>query len=382
MLTLSLLYGKRIKKMSILAGLQTLLKPISLKAFLKGFTNHPLLGIDLGQHTIKLLQLKLKNLQISTFGSYTLPPEAITAEGDKRDEYILTALDALLRQLKINQKEVALCLPSKSVIIKKIELPRMEKKEEITSAVFREAEQYIPYELEDVNINYQVVSEEAEKSDRMEVLLVSAKKEVINHQVALVNEVGLIPYIIDVENFALVNAYEACYGKTPGPLAIIDVGASKINVVVVENNIPIFNREVPIGGIYLTKKIQANLNIDYEQAEKIKIEGTSDEKLLSAVKEVFVTVAQEWLQEITAALNFFESSAKTKINEIFLCGGSSRIEGFSECLERSLKKKVHNFNPFNTLRYDSSHFDPAYLEYYNSQIPIAFGLALRTMVER
>ena len=367
--------------MSILAGLQTLLKPISLKAFLKGFTNRPLLGIDLGQHTIKLLQLKLKNLQISTFGSYILPPEAMT-EGEKRDEYLLTALDGLLRQLKIKQKEVALCLPSKYVIIKKIELPRMEKKEEIASAVFREAEQYIPYELEDVNISYQVVSEEAEKLDRMEVLLVSAKKDIINHQVALINEVGLIPYVIDVENFALVNAYEACYGKTPGPLAIIDVGASKINIVVVENNIPIFNREVPIGGIYLTKKIQANLNIDYEEAEKIKIEGTSDKKLLSALKEVFVAVTQEWLQEITAALNFFESSAKTKINEIFLCGGSSRIEGFSEILEKSLKKKVHNFNPFNTLRYDSSHFDPAYLEYYNSQIPIAFGLALRTMVER
>jgi len=367
--------------MSVLAGLQTLLKPISLRAFLKGFAKRPLLGIDLGQHTIKLLRLKLKNLQISTFGSYILPPEAMT-EGEKRDEYLLTALDGLLRQLKIKHKEVALCLPSRSVIVKKIELPRMEKKEEITSAVFREAEQYIPYELEDVNINYQVVSEEAEKSDRMEVLLVSAKKEVINHQVALVNEVGLIPYVIDVENFALVNAYETCYGKTPGPLAIIDVGASKINVVVVENNIPVFNREVPIGGIYLTKKIQANLNVDYEQAEKIKIEGTSDKKLLSALKEVFVTVTQEWLQEITAALNFFESSAKTKINEIFLCGGSSRIEGFSEILERSLKKKVHNFNPFNTLRYDSSHFDPAYLEYYNSQIPIALGLALRTMVEK
>jgi len=78
----------------------------------------------------------------------------------------------------------------------------------------------------------------------------------------------------------------------------------------------------------------------------------------------------------------FESSTKTKINEIFLCGGSSRIEGFSEILEKSLKKKVHNFNPFNTLRYDSSHFDPAYLEYYNYQIPIALGLALRTMVEK
>ncbi|HEC50044.1 MAG TPA: hypothetical protein ENI40_02685, partial [Candidatus Desulfofervidus auxilii] len=176
--------------MSILAGLQALLKPISLKAFLKGFANRPLLGIDLGQHTIKLLQLKLKNLQISTFGSYILPPEAMT-EGEKRDEYLLTALDGLLRQLKIKKKEVALCLPSKYVIIKKIELPRMEKKEEIASAVFREAEQYIPYELEDVNISYQVVSEEAEKLDRMEVLLVSAKKDIINHQVALINEVGL-----------------------------------------------------------------------------------------------------------------------------------------------------------------------------------------------
>jgi len=367
--------------MSILASLQTFLKPVSLRVFLKGFINRSLLGIDLGQHTIKLLQLKLKNLQILTFGSYTLPPEAITAEGNKREEYLLTALDGLLRELKIKQKEVALCLPSRSVIIKKIELPPMEK-EEITSAVFREAEQYIPYELEDVNINYQVVSEGAEKSDRIEVLLVSAKKEVINRYVTLANEVGLIPYVIDVENFALVNAYEICYGKTPGPLAIIDIGASKINVVVVENNIPVFNREVAIGGIYLTRKIQDNLNMDYEQAEKIKIEGTSDKKLLSALKEVFVTVTQEWLQEITAALNFFESSTKTKINEIFLCGGSSRIEGFSEILERSLKKKVHNFNPFNTLRYDSSHFDPAYLEYYNYQIPIALGLALRTMVEK
>jgi len=366
-------------KMSVLSGFHALLKPVSIKAFFKGLFNRPLVGIDLGYHTIKILQFKNKHLDLAAFGSYVLPEEAIV-EPNKRDEYVISALGILVDQLHLKQKEVAICLPSKYVTMKKIELPLL-KESELLSALFTEAEQYIPYDLQEVNLSYQIL-DKGEESEKMQVLIAAAKKDVIEKHVNILKEAGLIPYVMDVENFALANAYEICYGKTDTPIAVVDLGASRIKILVLIENIPVFSREVSTGGVYLTRQIQIRLNLSFNEAEKAKIEGSSDETVEGIIRDIFISVINEWVNEIKTALDFFENNSGTKINKIFICGGSSRIKGLSEVLAKYLKKEIYNFNVFGKVKYNPNLFDPAYLDYFNPQAPVAFGLALRTKVEK
>ena len=365
--------------MKVFSGWRTLLKPVSLSTLLKSFAKKPLIGIDLGRHTIKILRLGQKQNELLDFGTYIMPPETWIDEG-KRDEYALTALSTLKEQLKIKQKEVAISLPAKHVITKKIELPLM-KKDELDKAILVEAEQYIPYNLDEVNLSYQIISEDEKEKKKMEVLIAAAKKEIVEKYVAILTEAGFTPYVLDVENFALANAYEVCYGKDEEPVALIDLGASKMNILVLVNNMPAFTREVPSGGIYLTRQIQEKLKMEFQEAEKVKIESTSDENILKGLKEAFLTVTNEWLQEIKTALEFFEQNSGTKIKKIILCGGSSKIVGFQEAMSKFLNKEVYNFNLFGKIHYNVERFDPAYLEYWSMQAPIAFGLALRNKVE-
>ncbi|HDD35175.1 MAG TPA: type IV pilus assembly protein PilM [Candidatus Desulfofervidus auxilii] len=362
--------------MRVFNSWRALLKPISLTTLFKAFSKKSLLGIDLGRHTIKIVRLGQKG-ELLDFGTHIMPFEGWA--DDKRDEYTLLALKALKEQLKLKQKEVAISLPAKHVITKKIELPAM-KKEELNKAILVEAEQYIPYNLDEVNLSYEVLSENGEKR-HIEVLIAAARKEIVERYIAILTEAGFIPCVLDVENFALANAYEICYGKNEEPVALIDIGASKISILVLINNVPVFAREVPSGGIYLTRKIQEKLKIELEEAEKIKIESTPDENLLESLKEALVEVTNEWLQEIKTALEFFEQNAGTKIEGAILCGGSSRIVGFQEALARYLQKEVYGFNLFGKIHYNVNRFDPAYLQYWNLQAPIAFGLALRDKVE-
>ncbi|MDL1970561.1 MAG: pilus assembly protein PilM [Candidatus Desulfofervidaceae bacterium] len=366
--------------MDIFSGFRTLLKPVSVNAFLKGLFNRPLVGVDLGYHTIKVLRFKNKQLELADFGTYVLPEEAIT-EPDKRDEYLISALGILVDQLQLKQKEVAVCLPSKYVIMKKIELPPM-KESELVSALFTEAEQYIPYDLKEVNLSYQVLMKQGEEKEKIQILIAAAKKDVIEKHVNLLKEAGLIPYVMDVENLALANAYEVCYGKTETPIALVDIGASSIKILVLMDSIPVFSREVSTGGLYLTRQIQTRLNLSFTEAERIKIEGSSDETVNGIVRDILVFVTTEWVNEIKTALDFFEGNSGTKINKIFVCGGSSRIKKLNEVLAKYLKKEIYDFNIFGNVKYNPNLFDPAYLDYFNPQAPVAFGLALRTKVEK
>lgn len=360
--------------MDIFAGFRTLLKPVSIK----GLFNKPLVGLDLGYHTIKVLRFKNKQLDLADFGTYVLPEEAIAAP-NKRDEYVISALGILIDQLQLKQKEVAICLPSKYVAMKKIELPPM-KESELVSALFTEAEQYIPYDLQEVNLSYQILEDQGEETEKKQILIAAAKKDVIETQVNILKEVGLIPYVMDVETFALANAYEVCYGKTETQVALVDIGGSSIKIVVLVDNIPVFSREVSTGGIYLTRQIQKRLNLSFYEAEKVKIEGSSDATVRGIIRDIFISVTHEWINEIKTALDFFESDSARKINKIFICGGASK--GLDKVLAKYLKKEVYNFNVFGKVKYAPKLFDAAYLDYFNPQAAVVFGLALRSRVEK
>jgi len=356
--------------------LRTLLKPVSFKTLLPGFWDKPLIGIDLGSYAIKVLQFKDKEGTLQSVGIYNLPGESLTAK-DKR-EYLVSGISILMEQLKLKQKEVAICLSSKNVVTKRIEV-EIPPKGELHSIILSEAERYIPYNLEDVNLSYTILSE---KENKQEVIIAAAKKETIAEYIDMLREANLTPVVIDVEDFALANAFEACYGITEEAVLVIDMGATKLNIVGLSKGIPIFTREVATGGIDFTKEIQNKFGVSFSEAERIKIEGVEEKNEKDQLQEIFLQITTRWFHEIKTAIDFLENITGKEVNTVYLCGGSSRIVGLAKALAKFLAKKVYMFNTGNKIKYDQNRFDPKYLDYLSPQLPIALGLGLRTKADR
>ena len=356
--------------------IKKLLTPISLGSLFTG--ERSLLGIDLGSHTLKILELSDKGLELVNFGMMTLP-EGADLEDPEKDDLIISTIRKLIEQLNIKKTEVAICLSIHHIIVKKIEIPFMER-EELDEGIIAEAEQHIPYNLQEVNLDYQILGRSSE--DKMDILIAVAKKEVVERYMALFSEAGLRPYVIDAETIALVNAYETFYADRSSIVALIDIGASKINVIVLEDSFLIFNAEIPTGGKYLTRQIQDRFNMNYAQAESIKINGPSDNTLIQPLQDIFTLVINEWITKIKRTLRFFEENHPKAIDKLILSGGSSRIKGLTDLFYKEIKKPVSTFDPFKKLKYPSEKFDAAYLEYSVPQMPIALGLALRKMGEK
>ncbi len=357
-------------------SLKGLIRSIFLSSLFVG--KRGLTGIDLGSHTIKILKLSDNNSELINFRT-TILPEGANLEDIKKDDLIILAIKKLVEQLNVKKTEVAVCLSSHHIIVKKIELPEMGK-EELNDAITAEAEQHIPYSLQEVNLDYQILRRTSE--DKMEILIAVAKKDVVERYMALFSEAGLRPHVVDIETAALVNAYEAFYPEEASVVALVDIGASKINTVILENTIPIFNTGIPSGGNYLTRQIQHKLNMNYTQAESLKINGPSDETLNQPLQDIFTSVVDEWLTKIKKTLDFFEANYLKKIDKLILSGGSSKIKDLTDLFSKEIQKPVSIFNPFGKLKYSVKKFNPTHLEYYMPQMPIALGLALRKTGEK
>jgi type IV pilus assembly protein PilM len=239
-----------------------------------------LIGLDIGSYAVKIVHLmeakgtyRLKDLGIAQ-----LPPSVIVEGAIKDPDEVQTAIKKLVTNLKTKVKGVATSIAGWSVIIKKVDLPQMSE-EELTENIQLEAEQYIPFNVEDVNIDFQILGTSEDKADRMEVMLVAAKKEVIDDYVTLIRKAGLAPQVVDVDFFALENAFEANYDATEsGGVALVDIGATKMNINVLKNGVSMFNRDASIGGFQITEDIQQRFGLEYEEAEKVKL-GMSSEKV-------------------------------------------------------------------------------------------------------
>jgi len=176
--------------------------------------------------------------------------------------------------------------------------------EELTENIQLEAEQYIPFNVEDVNIDFQILGTSEDKADRMEVMLVAAKKEVIDDYASLIKKAGLSPHVVDVDFFALENAFEANYDATEsGGVAMVDIGASKMNINVLKNGVSMFNRDASIGGYQITEDIRQRFGLGFEDAEKVKLGLASDKVPLQDLEAIFVSAATNWSTEVKRAID-------------------------------------------------------------------------------
>src|SRR5512139_1001483 len=232
-------------------------------------------GLDIGSSSVKLVHLKegKRGLHLLAWGQAPLPPEAIVDGALMNSAAIVQAIQELVAQQKVKTREVAIGVRGHSVIIKKISLPRMTQ-EELDESIQWEAEQYIPFDVKDVNIDTQILTPQADAAGQMDVLLVAAKKDLINDFTSVCAEAGLTATVVDVDAFAVQNAYEANYPQVPNqPVVLINVGAAVTNINIVNNGMATFTRDITIGGNAFTEEIQKQLNISAEEAEALKVGG-------------------------------------------------------------------------------------------------------------
>ncbi|MBX7098198.1 MAG: pilus assembly protein PilM [Myxococcaceae bacterium] len=345
------------------------------------------LGLDIGSTGVKLIQLKEQRKRgqvgyaLQSFGMKPLPPEAIVDGALMNSTAIVQAIQELMSELKVKQRDVAIGVSGHSVIIKKISMPRMTQ-EELEEAIQWEAEQHIPFEIKDVNIDTQILKPDAnDATGQMDVLLVAAKKDMINDYTSVVTEAGLLPAVVDVDAFAVQNCFGENYEVPNETVVLINAGAAVVNINIVSGGVTTFTRDVTIGGNQFTEEIQKQLNVSYEEAEALKIggrQGDRDAVVPQEVERVIASVAEQVAGEIQRSLDFYAgTAADATFARVYLSGGTARIPALFKTIESRVGVPVEILNPFKQIEIDNRRFDPAFIMDVAPQAAVAVGLALR-----
>jgi len=342
------------------------------------------IGLDIGSSYVKAVQLKdIKGgYELELFDIVPLPHEIIV-DGSIIDSFrLIDTLKELLRKSRIKIKDTVIGIAGhSSVIIKRISLPEMSE-EELSESIKFEAEQYVPFSIEDVNLDFQILGPK-EEPGQMDVILVAVKKDTINEYVNAVRESGLNPIIVDVNHFALENMYEINYEiESNKNVAIVNVGSSTINMNILKGGISVFTRDSAVGSNLHTEALQREFNLTYENAERLKrgepIENIPPEDAFSIME----LASEEIIDDINRSFEFYRSTELHEdINEVILSGGCALIKDFPRLLSEKVGIETKVIEPFKNIKI-SKKIDLAFMEEIAPIAAVATGLALRRQGDR
>jgi type IV pilus assembly protein PilM len=347
-----------------------------------------LVGLDIGSSSVKAIELKPagKGFRVSAIGVESVPPDSIVDGAIIDGGAVADAVRRLFANKKFKAKDVVASLSGNSVIVKKITLPTMTAAE-LGESIYWEAEQYIPFDIQDVNLDYEILdagtaSQDAQGS--MEVLLVAAKKDKIADYTNVITQAGKTPAIVDVDVFALQNAFEVNYGFDPNAVvAILNAGASAININILAGGQSVFTRDVSMGGNAFTEAVQKELNLPYESAEQLKKGQDVDGATYEDARAVLRAMTDNVLLEVEKTFDFFKATASNdRIDRIMLCGGASRVEGFADSLRERFGTEVEQFDPFRQVACDPKKLGVDNMDDFAPVAAVAMGLALRKVGDR
>jgi len=345
-----------------------------------------IVGLDIGSSCVKAVEVVPRGdgFELAHLGIAPLPHDAIVDGAFLNSGAIVDAIREAIGKSGSKAKQVAAAVSGHSVIVKKISVPAMTV-QELEESIRWEAEQYIPFDVNEVNLDFEVIQHgDAERP--MEVLLVAAKRDLIDDYVNLIGEAGLVPSVIDVAGFAVENAFEANY--EPGPedvVAVINIGAQVTNINVVSAGVPAFTRDVSTGGNQYTAEIQRALSIGFDEAERIKIgepsARESQDVVPQEVEQAMRSVTNNLVGEIARSLDFFSATAAdTRIQRVVLAGGSARVPGIDTVFRERTGLSVEILNPLHKMM-PSNRFDPEFLAQVGPALGVGIGLALRRVDE-
>ncbi len=342
------------------------------------FRKKNLLGLDIGSNSIKAVEFEWgKNPRLKHFGMIPLPPEAIVDGALMDSASIVESIRSLVEGLKIKTKNVAVSVSGHSVYTKAITVP-ITPQDQMEQTILWEAGRQIPFDIEDVRLDYQVL-DEGIKSDQMSVLLVAAKKEMIDDYKAVIEEAGLHPAIVDVDVFAIENAFNLNFESTLDEVvALVNIGASVMNINILKGGTSAFTRDVSMGGRQITEEIQKRLKMTYEEAEAIKLKERDAGAHGGEVEQIIQTMVDQITTVVKQSLEFFlASSSGEDVKKIYLSGGCAKIQLLPSMIEERIDTPVEVFNPFSKVDFNPDVFDPGYIKQVAPLAAVAVGLALR-----
>jgi len=344
-------------------------------------------GLDVGSSTVKAVELtqrgRNRGFDLTHLGVARVPAEAIVQGAFLNAAAITEAIREAIDNAKIRNKNVAAAVCGHSVIVKKVSLPVMSR-EELDEQIRWEAEQYIPFDVNEVNLDFQIL-ESGDDQGQMDVLLVAAKKDLIDDYVQVISEAGLVPVAIDVAAFAVENAFEANYqvGKQE-TVALVNLGAQVVNISIISGGVPCFTRDITTAGNQYTEEIQKALSISFDEAERIKLggQGGGQDVVPQEVEQAMQSVTETVIGEISRSLDFFAAtSSDTRIERVFLSGGAARVAGLKNAFAQRSGLPVEVMNPLSRML-PTNKFEQGYLDEISPSLGVGVGLALRKLERR
>jgi type IV pilus assembly protein PilM len=345
-----------------------------------GFGSKSIVGLDVGSSSIKAVELKKKGgqIEVTHLGLEPLSSDIVVDSMIVDSGTVSSAISKLFADNQIKTKDVATSVSGHSVIVKRIPLPSMSD-QELAETIEKEAAQHVPFDLSDVSLDYQILSDEV-GTPQMDVLLVAVKKDKILNYTNVLSMAGRTPKIVDIDALALQNCYEYNYQPAPGQVvALLNLGASVMNINIVKGTTPLFPRDVSVGGHQYTDSLQKELDLSFDDAESLKLGNKVGTVSEDAKQPILQQVTEIIVLEIQKTFDFFRASAAGEhIEKIYLAGGSSKVPGLMEALRQEFSMPVELLNPFQRVLPPTEGHGAELVEQNPGQMAVAVGLALRS----
>jgi type IV pilus assembly protein PilM len=341
-------------------------------------------GLDIGSSALKAVELRparKEGFELVSLGMEELPQDCIVDGVIISKLPVSDAINRIFTQQAIKNGRINTSISGHSVIVKKIALP-VQSDEELAESIRWEAEQYIPFDISDVNLDYQVLGENI-GTGNLDILLVAVKKDKIIDYTSVIKMAGKNPTLVDVDAFALQNAYEINYEPTSkNTVALLDIGASTMTINIVSGTDFLFTRDVGVAGHQYTEFLQKEFNLSFSQAQALK-HGEPLENLKSAdTAPVIESVTELICMEIQKTYDFFKSTTTVDhIDQMIVSGGAAHTPGLIETLARKFEIPTEKFNAFKKINFDPKRFPSSLIADRAPDFAIAVGLALRSAEE-
>ena len=339
-----------------------------------------LVGLDIGSSSIKAVEIQKKgsSYQLLNLGFENLMPDTVVDGQIMELNNVSNVITNIFNEHQIKTTRVAAGVSGHSVIVKNIVLPQMSE-DELRESFSWHAEEHIPFDISEVNLDYQVTSS---TSDALNVLMAACKSDKIANVKQAIQLAGKQPMVIDVDTFALQNCYELNYQPKVGEIvALLNIGASTMNINIMNGARSVFARDASVGGSQYTSLLQRELGLTFEQAEAVKRGYPLPEGIEARpIQPIIETVSDILALEIRKTMDFYRATAEEgdeAIQKILIAGGSSKLPGLPDYLARRFEIPVELFDPFRQIQVDGRKFDPDYMKEIVPDMAIAVGLALR-----
>jgi len=346
-----------------------------------------LVGLDVGSSSIKLAEIQEtpKGYILNRFSQIPLEKGIIVDGVAAEQQELALKIKELFKQSGCKRRNVVTSISGHSVIVKKVTFPTLEENE-LRDLIKDEAGKYLPFDdMEAVSYDFQILGENEFNPNQMDVIIVAAKKDIVNGYTDAIKQVGYVPVIMDVDSFALETMYEENYDFEDNEMAVlINIGASITNVNVVKGGMSIFTRDFTLAGNSITEAIQQKLGVTFEEAEKIKIEGPGgSEAADKEFRESLLNYAEPICAEIERSVDYFRSTYGGEyIKHVLISGGSAKIPGIVNDLTQRLNVEAEIANPFKKIGYNTQTLDPATIENIIPVAAVGVGLALRKVGDK